>query len=342
MPASALIAENKKEGQDDGESHESMGVVKGQCRVERELEPEGQRRRTRNWRGAFTRIGRWDGGGFQIVRKKPGPPLIKKQQSCRQGVKQTSLGNEHRQRETLPRYLVNPLVVLEYKSLKNRDARYPAIEEESCDPKTAGPAVKGITGRGRSQQRGPDEAPCYFDTEAGKNPIEKVDPGRIPHLAERMDRVIGPKRNPAGKLLYVGEVKGQITEVVRRLYFQLVIVVVEQPAKGTDRKGGKTKGQDPKPDRAISFPRRNNHLDLFRPALASSFPAGRLDGWRRGAFDWTRTQRNIISPKVGQKGGDKSGKDRDPRDRPRQATRDQTDQKSGDRCAIEKSNPGGQ
>jgi hypothetical protein len=59
-------------------------------------------------------------------------------------------------------------------------------------------------------------------------------------MAENVDGIIGPKRHAVRKIPNKGDVQSQIAQVIWRLDFQFLALVVKQPAKRTDGEDGET------------------------------------------------------------------------------------------------------
>src|SRR5689334_1222709 len=122
-------------------------------------------------------------------------------------------------------------------------------------------------------------------------------------------------------MIYVGEMKREVAEVIRRLHFHFVAIPVNEPAKGAESEHRETSDQKPDPDRAIIPPGN------FDGGENLSFP--RCPALRAFGFRWRRSVRRerwLRPPQwyvggfpVGEKGNDKSSHDRDRRQRPTQS-----------------------
>ena len=114
----------------------------------------------------------------------------------------------------------------------------------------------------------------------------------------RAQRIIRPERNTAGEMPYISEVKGEIAEVIRRLHLHFVAIVVDEPAKRTNRKDGEAGGEQPEPDGTIapawSLSRKSFPGALFAPLLAPGLGFGRRRRWFRFAHAQWNVSRYIV------------------------------------------------
>ena len=67
-------------------------------------------------------------------------------------------------------------------------------------------------------------------------------------MTENVDGILRPKRNAAGEIADVGNMKREIAEVVRRLHFELVAIDEDEPAENAESEEGETSGEQPKPN----------------------------------------------------------------------------------------------
>jgi hypothetical protein len=146
--AGAVVSEQKEESKDHAQREERVNVIERHGRVERQLQPQRKRSapgRSYGLSGTFRRIRQ---GRFARGRIESRAPLIEKKQSGGKGVEQTSLRDEHRQRNAFPGNRIVALVVLKDELLEHGKARHSTVEKESRNPEVAGPAVEGVAGSG--------------------------------------------------------------------------------------------------------------------------------------------------------------------------------------------------
>ena len=132
MSANLRVARDEKARQHNAERHERVDMEKRHRRVERELNPKGERPGTMS---------------ISAASKIFFAPVPEQQQSGGNGIKKSALRHEHRQRNAFPRDVVDVLIIDKFEIAQKLKAGETAVEKKTSDRESAAPAIEGVTGR---------------------------------------------------------------------------------------------------------------------------------------------------------------------------------------------------
>ncbi len=107
--------------------------------------------------------------------------------------------------------------------------------------------VERVEGRERTEEASPNEPGDDVHAQEEEEAVKKIGAGRVAQMTEDVDRIFRPKRDAAGEITDVSEVKREVAEVVRRLHFELVAIDEDEPAENAEGKEGKDTGEEPEP-----------------------------------------------------------------------------------------------
>src|SRR6202011_308179 len=215
------IAEGRKENEDAAECEKCVHMKERHRSIQRELDPKGER----TVAAVVYRGGGVSDPGYSAAPEQFFAPMPKQKQSSWNGVKQTPLRDEHRQRDTFPSNGADSLIVREFtkggsiEEIQYLKAGDSAVEQKTGYAKGAAPPIERIKSGERSQQSSPNQTVDKIDMEQIKQRVKQVCSRRISQCATDIDRVVGPKGNSTREILNVGNVQRQIAKVIGRLDF---------------------------------------------------------------------------------------------------------------------------